>query len=164
MLAWRKAVSKGRDCWLVRKRMACSCHGTRRARRANSICSAVWRASASSLGKGVSEDFCALSFLRPELFGPAAGVVLDDGVGGGKDGGGGAVILLEADDFDLGKMLFHVKQIGDLRAAPAVNALVVVAHHAKIAVDRSQMVDKLELRPVGVLVFVHHHVFVFVAA
>jgi hypothetical protein len=60
-------------------------------------------------------------------------------------------------------MFLQFEQIGRLRAAPAVNALVVVAHHAQIAMPR-QVMDQFELRGVGVLVFVHHDVTVFLAA
>ena len=75
-----------------------------------------------------------------------------------------AVVLLQLDDLDLREMLFHVEQVGDLRAAPAVNALVVVADHAQVAMLLRQRLDELELRGVGVLVFVHHHVAVLRAA
>ena len=64
MLAWRRAVSSGRACWLVRKRMACSRHGD-----------AAGQAGVFDLlggvarlllvvGKGVQEDFRARAFLR----------------------------------------------------------------------------------------------------
>ena len=98
---------------------------------------------------------------RPELFAAAAGVVFDDGVGGVQNRVRGAIILLELDDFDLGKMLFQVEQVGDFRAAPAVNALVIIADDAEIAMLLGQRVDEIELRGVGVLVFVHHHIAIF---
>ena len=75
-----------------------------------------------------------------------------------------AVILLELDDLDLREMLFHVEQVGDLRAAPAVDALVVIADHAEVAMLLRQGVDELELRGIGVLIFVHHDVAIFGAA
>ena len=61
-------------------------------------------------------------------------VVFDDGVGGVENGGGAAVILLQLHDLDLGKMLFQFEQVGNFRAAPAVDALVVIADDAKIPV------------------------------
>ncbi len=42
-------------------------------------------------------------------------------------------------------MFFQVEQVGDLRAAPAVDALVVVAHHAEVAMLQRQRVDELKL-------------------
>ena len=50
------------------------------------------------------------------------------------------------------------------RAAPAVDALVVIAHDAEVAMLAGQRVDQLELGGVGVLVFIHHHVAVLGAA
>ena len=61
-------------------------------------------------------------------------------------------------------MFFHVQQVGHFRAAPAVNALVVIADHAEIPVLLRQRMNQLELRGVGVLIFVHHDVLVFRAA
>src|SRR6184192_3916766 len=61
-------------------------------------------------------------------------------------------------------MLFHVEQVGDLRAAPAVDALVIVAHHAEVAMLPRQRVHEPELSGVRVLVFVHHHVTILRAA
>ena len=61
-------------------------------------------------------------------------------------------------------MLLEVEQIGDFRAAPAINALVIVADHAKIPVLLRERMDQLKLRGVGVLIFVHHHVTIFRAA
>ena len=61
-------------------------------------------------------------------------------------------------------MFFQVQQVGDFRAAPAVDALVVIADHAKIPVLLRERVDQLELRGVGVLIFVHHDVLIFGAA
>ncbi len=61
-------------------------------------------------------------------------------------------------------MLLDLEQVGDFRAAPAVNALIVVADHAKVAVLAGQVMDQAELRGVGVLVFIHHHVAVAGAA
>ena len=61
-------------------------------------------------------------------------------------------------------MLFQIQQVGDFRPAPAVDALVVIAHHAKIAMFFRQQMDQLELRGVGVLVLVHHHLLIVGAA
>ena len=116
------------------------------------------------VGEGVQRDLRAVALLRPELLAAAADVVLDDGVGGVEDGVGGAVVLLQLDDLGLREMLLHVEQVGYLRAAPAVDALVVIADDAQVAMLAGQGLDELELRGVGVLVFVHHHVAVFGAA
>ena len=61
-------------------------------------------------------------------------------------------------------MFFQVANVRDLGAAPAVDALVVIADDAKISMLPRQRMDQLELGAVGVLVFVHHDVFIFGAA
>ena len=61
-------------------------------------------------------------------------------------------------------MLLHVEQVGYLRTAPAVNALVVIADYAQVPMLLGKGLHELELRRIGVLVFIHHHVAVFGAA
>jgi hypothetical protein len=75
-------------------------------------------------------------------------------VGGLEDRRGGAVVLLELDHLRVGVVLFKVENVADVRAAPAVNGLVVVAHHAEIAPFARDQADQLVLGAVGVLVFV----------
>jgi hypothetical protein len=72
--------------------------------------------------------------------------------------------LLQLDDLHLGEMLFEVEQVGDLRAAPAVDALVVVADDAEVAMHLRQRVDEFKLRAVRVLILVRHHVAILGAA
>ena len=105
-----------------------------------------------------------MPFRRPELFAAATRVVSDDRVGGGQNDVRGTIVLLQLDDLHFRVMLFHVEQVGDLRAAPAVNALVIVAHHAEVAMLPRQRVHQPELSGVRVLIFVHHHVTILRAA
>ena len=86
------------------------------------------------VAKSVQQDFCARALAGPQIFSAPLDVVLDDGVRGVENGRRAAVILFELDDFDFGEMLFQIQQVGDFRAAPAVDALVVVADDAKIPV------------------------------
>ena len=72
--------------------------------------------------------------------------------------------MLELDDLGLREVLLHVEQVGDLRAAPAVDALVIIADDAEVAMLAGQGLNELELGGVGVLVFIDHHVTVFGAA
>ena len=80
----------------------------------------------------LQQDFFARAFLRPELLAAAADVVFDDRVGRVEDGVGRTIILLELDHFHFRKMFLHVEQVGDFRAAPAVDALVVIADDAQV--------------------------------
>ena len=56
------------------------------------------------------------------------------------------------------------EQVGDFRAAPAVNALVIVADHAEIPMLFRQRMNEFKLRGVRVLILVHHDVLIFRAA
>ena len=49
-------------------------------------------------------------------------------------------------------------EVGHLGAAPGVDRLVVVAHHAYVARHRGEGVQNLVLAPRGILKLVHHHV------
>ena len=71
--------------------------------------------------------------LGPQGLFHAALVVGDDLIGRVEDVGGGAVVLLELDDGGVGEVLLKVEDVADVRAAPAVDALVVVAHDAEVA-------------------------------
>ena len=86
------------------------------------------------------------------------GIAGDGGVGHGEDLGGGAVVALELDDAAVGPPLREVHDVAEVRAAPGVDALEVIAHGHQVAVTRGQAVDELRLDGVGVLVFVHEHV------
>ena len=61
-------------------------------------------------------------------------------------------------------MFFEVEQVGDFRAAPAVDALVVIADDAEVAMNLRERMDEFELRGVRVLILVHHDVAIFGAA
>ena len=61
-------------------------------------------------------------------------------------------------------MFLEVEQVGHLGTAPAVDALVVVAHDAKVSVHFGQAMNQLELRVVGVLILVHHDVAITLTA
>ena len=72
--------------------------------------------------------------------------------------------MLEFDNLDLGKMLFHVEQVRNFGSAPAINALVIITDHAQIAMLARQRMNKFELGGVRILIFIHHHVTVFALA
>ena len=75
-------------------------------------------------------------------------------MGGVEDELGGAVVLLELDDGRIGPVALEVEDVADVRPAPAVDRLVVVAHDAEVPVLRRERLDPQVLRPVGVLVLV----------
>ena len=78
-----------------------------------------------------------LHLLARHIFGAqrlaeAAFVVCDEMRGGGQDVAGAAIISLEADDLRARKIVFEAQDVIDLRAAPAIDRLVVVADAADV--------------------------------
>ena len=61
-------------------------------------------------------------------------------------------------------MLFEVEQVGDFGAAPAVDALVVIADDAEVSMLLREHIDQIELGGVGVLILVDHDVAIVLAA
>ena len=84
--------------------------------------------------------------------------MLDDAVRRRENRAGGAVVLLKADFPHIGEVLLEVHDVLVVRAAPAVNRLVVVAHDGNIPVG--QQVHELVLLVARVLELVHHDVLV----
>ena len=67
---------------------------------------------------------------------------------------GGAIIQLQSHDLGLGPIVFEAEDVGQFRPAPAVNGLIVVAHHADISMFGSQGFYNPILTAVGVLIFI----------
>ena len=101
----------------------------------------------------------ALGLLGPQRLAEAAAVVVDQGGGGGENMRGGAVILLELDHRGVRKILLEAQDIGDFRAAPRIDRLVVVADAADILVALREQPQPEILRAVGVLIFVDQDIF-----
>ena len=100
-------------------------------------------------------DRHAALVVRPEPLVRAPLVARDHGVRRVQDQLRGAVVLLQLDDRHVGVVALEVEDVLDVRAAPAVDRLVVVPHHAQVPVGRGQRPDPQVLRPVRVLVLVH---------
>ena len=100
----------------------------------------------------------ALAQFRKQRFGEQLGVGANHIVGGAQDGAGGAVVLLQLDHLQRGKVQRQLFQVVQRGAAPAVNALVVVAHGGEVAAFAHQQFEQVVLCGVGVLVFIDQHV------
>ena len=85
----------------------------------------------------------------------AAEVVSDQAVGGVEDGVGGAVVLLQADDLRVWEKALEFEDVGDFRAAPAVDRLVVVADDADVVGRADELLEQAHLERVGVLELIH---------
>ena len=75
--------------------------------------------------------------------------------------GRGAVILLQADGGDARKVARVGLHVGDARAAPAVDRLVVVADRKHLAAAACQHADPGVLNAVGILKFIDQDVLKF---
>ena len=70
----------------------------------------------------------------------------------------GAVVLLQADGTGACILLFKVEDIINIRAAETVDTLVIVAHHADVAVAARQQRSQAVLEMVGILILVDQHI------
>ena len=83
----------------------------------------------------------------PEILLAAARVVRDEPIGRGKNGVRAAIILLEPNDARIREVLFKFQDVRNFCAAPAVDALVVVAHDTDIwRLAAGKLADELELQ------------------
>ena len=112
------------------------------------------------VGSFVQRDLVALARLGPEPFADALGVVGDHGAGGFQDVLGRAVVLLQADGDRARKIALEVEDVADIRPAPAVDGLVLVADHGDVVAIAGQQAHQIVLAAIGVLIFVHHQEFV----
>ena len=78
----------------------------------------------------------------------------DHRIGGSQDVAGGAVILLQPDGARAGIVVEELLHVADLRAAPAVNRLIVIADNEHLAAFTGKQADEGVLHVVGVLEFV----------
>ncbi len=82
-------------------------------------------------GAGDGDLFAVDVFGAQRLAEPAF-IMRDQMRGGGEDVAGGAVIALEPNDLGAGKIVVEAQDVVDLRAAPAIDRLVVVADAADV--------------------------------
>ena len=116
---------------------------------------------AEFVGGGENLDFVALSVLRPKIFFLLVGVVLDNGIGGVENIARRAVVLLETDGEGVLILLLKGENVLNGGASEAIDTLIVVAHHADVAVRRGKQLYEHILGVVRVLILVHHYVFEF---
>ena len=109
-------------------------------------------------GRGAEREALAALGVAPHALVAAVGVLFDHRVRGIENDLGAAVVLLEAHFLAAGKEPLEVENVAHLGAAPRIDALVVVAHHADVVVRVTEVAQQLELRLVGVLVLVDHDV------
>ena len=108
-------------------------------------------------GRGDKADFVALGRIGAQIFAQALGVVLDHGIGGEQNIAHGAVVLLKLDGRFNIEFAHQRGHIAHMRAAKAIDALVVIAHgkHGR-AIARHQLEPGI-LQLVGVLKLIHQN-------
>ena len=103
-------------------------------------------------------NLVALAGAGPQRLAEPAAIVIDDPGRGGKDLRRRTVILLQAHDQRAGEIALEFEDVLDLRAAPRVDRLVVVADAADVLVLLREQPQPQILRDVGVLVLVDQHI------
>ena len=96
--------------------------------------------------------------LRPQGLALAAMVVADDCVCRVQNVLRGAIILFQPNDPRPLELPFKAEDIGDIRTPEAVNALVIVTHHADVPGRSCQQLGQLVLQRVGVLILVYEDI------
>ena len=90
------------------------------------------RASSSESQRAGDLHLLAGHVLGAQRLAEPAFVVRDQVRGGGEDVAGAAVIALQPDDLGAGEVVVEAQDVVDLRAAPAVDRLVVIADAADV--------------------------------
>ena len=94
----------------------------------------------------------------PQRLAVSVRVVLDDLPRGLQDGLGGAIVLFELHDGGIEIVLFEFQDVAHVGTTPPVDRLVIISHHADVAVLFREGADDEILRAVGILVFVDEDV------
>ena len=106
----------------------------------------------------VITDLAAAVARGPQGLSFALNIVRDYGARGFQNYLGRAVVLFQANNLRVGKIFFKFENVLDVRAAPGIDALVLIADDADIVFFAGQHLHQLILRAVGVLVFVDEDV------
>ena len=107
---------------------------------------------------GLDEHLLPRAVAGPQGLALAALIVADHGVGGIQNVLSGAVVLLQADGTHAAILLLKAEDVLDIGTPEAVDALVVVAHHADVLIAACQQTGQQVLQVVGVLILVHQYV------
>ena len=104
-------------------------------------------------------DFVAAFKLRPQRFADAFAIGIDKPRCGRQNMRRGAVILFQLDHFGAGKILLELENIGDFRAPPGIDRLVIIAHYADVLARLCQQAQPQILDLIGVLIFIDQNIF-----
>ena len=94
----------------------------------------------------------------PQVFAQPVAVVFDDGVGSVQNVAARAVVLFQPDEVGVGKFAFKIMHVAHIRAAKAVDGLVIIANAEKARLLARKQLQPAVLQDVGVLKFVDQNV------
>ena len=103
-------------------------------------------------------DRIAVAQIGPEFLLEQLLVIGDQRIGRFQDAHRRAVILFELDDLELRVVARQPAQILDIRPAPAVNRLVIVAHGGKGGAHAGQLAEQAILASVRILIFIDEQI------
>ena len=103
------------------------------------------------VARAVELDQLAAPAVGPQPLAAPLGVVRHQVAGGVEDGLGRAVVALELAHRRLREPLLELEHVVEIGAAPAIDALVLVAHRGEVAGGSDQLAHQTELGVVGVL-------------
>ncbi len=104
-------------------------------------------------------DLLTIGGFGPKPFAFALGIVGNHRAGGFENVLGGPVILFEPDHFGIREVALEIEDVADVGAAPAIDGLILVTHHADVLVGLGEQAHQVVLAAIGVLVFVDHDEF-----
>ena len=104
-------------------------------------------------------DLVSAANLGPQGLAKSLAVGIDQTRGSSEDIGGRAIVLLQLDYFGAGKILFKPQDIGDFCAAPGIDRLIVIPHHADVVARLGEQAQPQVLDLIGVLIFIDHDIF-----
>ena len=107
---------------------------------------------------GLDEHFVSGAVACPQCLALSALIMADDGVGGIQNVLGGTVVLLQANRAHTPILLFKTQDVLNIGAPEPIDALVIIAHHADVAIASRQQTGQQVLQMVGVLILVHQHI------
>ena len=110
-------------------------------------------------------DRFARRHLRPQFFVALVLIFGNDAVRRIENDLRRSVVAIERDDRGLGIVFLEIEDVLDIRLAPAIDRLVIIADDKNIIVFFRQKIDEQILRIIGVLILVHHdiakHILIF---
>ncbi len=108
--------------------------------------------------RAIQGDRLAFHAVRPQVLAETIAVMGDQRIRGVEDSRGGSVILLQTDGFHLLKITQEMLNVLNLRAAPTINGLIIIADDHHPGAVAGQQPDPGILNAVGILKFVHQDV------